>query len=426
MKVRLNRSPTATPLVAYIASLCAVTSLLVPELSWAAPGEHIRTGDAVITPHVSLGVEYYTNPYHAEATGPGSSATGLNVSPGLDIRLGGDDVDFDFGGLYDLRKFIGGQDQALDRYSDFSIKADLNANKQGVVGIRLHEGAGLKNQPADAEFSDNPFVTQTRNQTTGAVVVRPGPAFELTGGGLFEVDDYAFVLGANNPGARAFNTRLGYGPRGGISWKFLPKTALAVDAQYRVQSWANDVIATNGAPNAEFASNTSLHVTGGMRGRITDKLTVSLSAGYGSANFDETTVTDPTFAPDATGLQKLLVDLVWRYDLSDDDRFAVGFKRDIDPSYFTAFTQTNKGYVTADARFTDRVGVNGEFNVRSEAYKGQVTRNDLVLDLKAAATYYAQDYASVSLGTQWVERSSTDLRVAYDDVRVTLGGTFTY
>ncbi len=425
MKVRLNPLPLAAPRVVNIASLGLLTTLLVPGLSLAAPGEHIRTGDAVITPHVSLGLEYYTNPYHSEATGPGSSATGLNLSPGLDIRLGGEDVDFDFGGLYDLRKFVGDQDKGLDRFSDFSIKADLNANKQGVVGLRLHEGAGLKNQPADAAGSDNPFLTQTRNQTTGAVVVRPGPAFELNAGGLFEVDDYAFVPGGTTAGNRTFNTRLGYGPRGGLAWKFLPKTALAVDAEYKLQSWSNQVLVSP-TQNVEYPSSSYLRVTGGMRGRVTDKLTVALSAGYGTAAFDATSVSDPTFAPNATGLQKLLVDLVWRYELSDDDRFAVGFQRDVNPSYFTAFMATNKGFVTADARFTDRFGLNGEFNVRGEAFKGQVERTDLVLDAKGAATYYAQDYASVSLGAQWVERSSTDLRVAYDDVRVNLMGTFTY
>lgn len=422
----LNRTLTASLRGANIPRLFCAAATLLPSLALAAPGEHIRTGDAVIVPHVSLGLEYYTNPYHSERTEPGSSAMGLNVSPGLDIRLGGDDVDFDFGGVYELRKFIGDQDQALDRFSDFSIKADLNANKQGVIGLRLHEGVGLKNQPADATYSENPFVTQTRNQTTGSVVVRPGPAFELDAGGLFELDDYAFVLGTNTPGARAFNTRFSYGPRGGLTWKFLPKTALTVRSEYKIQTWAANVVPTNGAEDAEFPSSTMLRVNGGMLGRVTDKLTVLLTAGYGTAVFDEATVSDPTFAPDATGLQKLLVDLTWRYELSDDDRFAVGFQRDVDPSYFTAFVSTNKGFITGDARFTDRVGVNGEVSLRREAYKGQVERVDSVIDVKGAATYYAQDYASVTLGTQWIERASTDTRVAYDDVRVNVLGTFTY
>lgn len=403
-------------------------SLLTVSSASADPGEHIRAGDATFAPKLTVAIEHSTNAYKSEVVAPGGGATNMRLAPGLDARLNRDDIDFSLQSEYSLRKYFAAADTNLDRYTDFSIGADVDALKQSVIGLRAHEAVGLLNNPMDTGWSDHPFLTQFRNQSTGAIAIRPGPAFELSLGGSYTMDDYQVPAGETGVGnSRHYDTRHTFGPTAGLAWKFFPRTAVAVDFSYQHAYFMDTVVIEGGGAPIPLPDHNMLRLSGGLRGRVTDKLIVTLMGGYGKAVFNTASVADlTTAAANVTGAQHVLVDTSFRYEVTNDSRVVVGFQKDFRDSFFTNYVAYSKGYAIADLKFTERVGVSGEFDVAGEEFRGNTDRNDLVFMAKGDGTYYMRDWASIVLGAAWQERSSQADNVEYDDVNVHLQANFVY
>jgi len=67
-----------------------------------------------------------------------------------------------------------------------------------------------------------------------------------------------------------------------------------------------------------------------------------------------------------------------------------------------------------------------QYEIRSEGYDGEVSRNDIVNQLTVDAGYRVQNWASITPGVAWQQRASNQANVEYDDVRVMLRANFTY
>lgn len=389
----------------------------------AAPGDHIPLGGAVLTPSLTVGVEHTTNAYHVEEVGADSGATNLKVAPELDLRLTKPEHDFRLHGVYELRKYFAAKDVPLDRYDDFSIRADVDAFDKSVVGLRAHEGLGLQNFPVDSDAPTQSYTSQLRNQTTLALVVRPTSPLEFTAGGRYAFDDYrTAALAGSSDDLRLFNTRHTFGPTASAAWKFIPRTAVVVDFSYDHAVYAVPAIDVVDGANLYFPTHDVVRVAGGLRGRLTERIVITMMAGFGSAVYDETSVPDApaTAAVDLTGIEQLLVDTSVRYELAENGGIVVGVTKDFRDSFFTNYVSYLKGYVSADARLTELVGVGGELSATSENFRGQVTRDDLLLAAKGDVSFYVQNWASIAAGTTLEQRSSSDATVDYGAVSVRL------
>ncbi|MFZ5481090.1 MAG: hypothetical protein ACOZNI_30290 [Myxococcota bacterium] len=394
----------------------------------AAPGEHIPAGDAVVTPRVSLGLEYSSNAYRSDVVDGDAGGTDVKLAPGADVRLDRDDLDVSAAATYELRKYFAADDVPLDRYDDFSVRADVDAWKLSLVGVQLHEAVGLANVPVDAESEVHAYTKQFRNQTTGFLAVRPRRSLDVLAGGRYALDDYQTAGAGGSDGLGHYNTRHTYGPAGTLAWKFFPRTALALDVSWEHAVYADKVVEVEGGEDIPFADHDMVRIVGGLRGQVTERASVRLMGGYGSAVFDETSVGAAAegVGADLTGLEHLLLDATLQYSLTETQGLSLSFQKNFRNSFFTNYVSYVKGSVATDARLTERIGVVGEVVVAGEAFRGTAIRNDVALGVKGDFAYYLQDWASISAGATWNHRWSSDDVIEYDEVAVRVLGNFVY
>jgi hypothetical protein len=413
---------------------CVALGWVAPWVAVANPGDHIRVGEAVVTPSIGAAVEHTTNAFHSD-TDP-QAGTRFRISPGIAVTSEGPDLDLSLQGAYDVRKYFQPELSNLDRFNDFNVTSSVRALKTGLIGLTGSESVGLRNYPADAEFSSRPFQTEFRNQLGGAVLVRPGSAFEARVGGFWNFQDVQIAAGAQASGLRRLNRANAIGPRGGLEWRFFPRTALVVDASYEMNRWAENVLDAVDAVSGELAIPNSAHlkVSTGLRGRVTEKISTVLLLGYGSGVYDDATVGGAADAPltatgagaDVMGAQRLLVDAQVRFQPSNDDRVILGYERGFRDVFFTNFVAYNQVYLRGNSRFTPRVGASADVALRAEGYRGQVSRDDLYVQANADVSYFLRDWAAINGGALWVQRISDASGVNYGDLNVRVGAQFTY
>jgi len=404
-------------------------------VAWAGPGDHIRVGEATITPRISVGFEHSTNVYHSDDNVVGG--TNLHVAPGLDVGVDGPDLKFQLSGDYELRKYFQPSVTSLDRYNDFQVGASLEALRRGPIGFGLSDSLGLRNSPADIPSSDEPFQTQFRNQLDGAVHIRPGSALQIRVGGRWAFDDIQVASGITSE--RGFNRKHSGGPTLGVDWAFFPRTALLLESSYEFHRWGENVISTveseaSDGLGDELAKPNSDHfrISLGMQGRITEKIVVVLGAGYGFANYDETSVNGGEsadtegFAADVRGAEHLLLDASFRYDFSPTDQFVLGYEKDFNDVFFSNYASYHRVFTRVNKRFGKRFGTAGELAIRYEDYAGEIERQDLFFEADASFSVYINDWADVSIGGNFDRRGSSDADVLYNDFTAYLRSNFVY
>jgi hypothetical protein len=398
----------------------------------AGPGDHIRAGDAVLTPSIDIGGEYRTNLYRSEAD-PTAGANVL-VSPGLDFKVGGEDHEFTFGGVWELRKFLFVQDvgvsplspaeqaAALDRFNDFGVNVGTSLFQREVVGLILTDALTMRNNSTDAEFSETPFTTQLRNSLNTGVRINPGPALGITPGGRWSYDQYRAP--AREVGdERVLNSRNSYGATLDMNWSFLPRTSIYANANYMVNSWTagpvqESVGGLSGSPNSQFT-----RAMAGVDGRFTNRLSLNLGAGYGVGIYET--------GANLTGLDGLLAKAQARVQFSEGSAgragsaWTLGYEKTFRDSFFTNGVAVNRGY-SGLALSVGNFAPSVQYEIRSEGYDGEVSRNDIVNQLTVDAGYRVQNWASITPGVAWQQRASNQANVEYDDVRVMLRANFIY
>ena len=395
----------------------AVMGLLTASSAWAAPGEHITAGDARIVPGVAVGVDYTNNAYHEAVVDSTSGAVSLEVSPSIQLKLSRDDLDIGLRGTYELHKYFTPATVNLDRYDDFGISGNVDALKKSRIGFRFSEALGIENYPVEAQSDAHPYTKQLQNITTAAIAARPGTALEFSVGGRYAMDDYGTPVTAHADGTRHYNTRHAYGPTAGGVWQLLPRTAVLVDFGWEHAYYMSPTLTDSTGATISFPDHNMWRITGGLRGRIVDRLSLTAIVGYGDAVYDETSVSGASAdaTQDVTGLEHLLFNAGIRYDLSDDDKLNLGVSRDFRDSFFTNYVSYTRGYLSTELHFGKRVGVDGEFGITPESFRGEETRDDIVLDAKLDATYYIREWVWVTAGGGWQERSSSNASVEFDE-----------
>ena len=412
---------------------CALAMLIASGAAVADPGDHIRIGDATITPSLALGLEYRTNPLRLEA----NAVDGVNmrITPRLEALLESREVDFQLGGEYNVIKFFSERLVALDRFNQFNIDASLDVLKDQVIGFRFSDQVGLDNNTSGSLLGS--YHTQFRNRFDGMGVVRVGPTLSFTLGGFYKIDSYRVPQVGSSLDLRPYNYKDSYGPTWSADWTFFPRTAVVYEGSYSLQRWGANCLAT-GNPNrppVALPDNNHLKMQAGLRGRITERMTLVVTGGYGAGNYLEDSVENcepanaGAYAQDVKGIDHLLMTSQLQYDFGVGQRVAVGYRKDFVDSWFTNYTGINELYGTYTGRIGSRIGLSAGTRVRFENHFGQVTRADIRLGADGDVTYNFQDYASVTTGVSWIQRSTAqpaDASVEFDDVNIHLLGTFTY
>lgn len=452
--------------------LFAAIGLAVSATAAAAPGDHIRLGDAVLTPSVMTGIEAHSNLYLADGgpQTPEVTAMAWVLRPRLGLELDGRQVKFELGAGYGLKKFVdfypddNFHPENADRFSDFDVDLSLAVLPQSRVGFRLENHLDNDAYAAElptAEGSASANVTQTGNDLLAGVQLRPGSAlqFEVLGQlgiDLYYVPDPLLTL----PGTTAYNGRQQYGPVVTGTWKFLPKTSLVGNFSYNFLRWDNNLIEAIG-PDIEGSDIGSYigkpdadawRVNAGVTGQFTQKLAASAQIGFGAMTYDEQSVVDDpdagniisavdeldfsgaeSFATDTSVEDGILVNLQVAYAPARGHSVTVGYRRDFQDAVFTNYVAFNNVFLRYEGSVQNRLGLGAEVSYRIDSFHGEVVRGDQNLIAKLSASYKIAQWASAGASGSWIRRacvaSDCDdifFSTQYDDFSGTLGFTFSY
>src|SRR4051812_18713841 len=156
----------------------------------AAPGDHIRLGDAVITPSLSTGFEYHSNIYLGDGSSSSVAVPGLawTLSPRFDVALDGPDVQLGFTFGWDPKVFIDFDPyddfilSKADKWSDLDAGIGIRALNKSVIGLRLDDKFEIINTPSELQTDTGPeninFI-HISNDLSGGVGIHPGTAMEI-------------------------------------------------------------------------------------------------------------------------------------------------------------------------------------------------------------------------------------------------------
>ncbi len=425
----------------------------------AEPGDHIGTDTVQLIPSAELSLHRRTNVYLEEGeTGGGppvSPGTALWIQPDVTFKLDGSDVTLQLGAHYAAKKYfqsaVGTENSTdvanLSRYKDFGLRGNLVLLKNSMVGLKLRNSTTLSGSELEEDDAENPYLDLLRIQNSGRITVRPGSSLDVDLGGDFNYSTYTFLSGDN--------LRVGYGPAAEAKWKFLPKTAVVGSWSMEWFDWrdnfqgvpdsstsTSDVIGSYlGVPDGRLA-----RLEGGLRGRLTERLVLGLTIGYGTAIYDEQSVLDDAatepggdqeldpvvdgFGIDLKGLPDGLLSTVSAaYSPVESQTFSISYRKDFQDVVFSNYVAFHRVRVGYSGMFADRYGADLSFSYRNENYDGETDRTDHRLIGNAAVRYVATRYLDATAGITWKRRASADQLnpdIEYDDVDFHAGVTFTY
>ena len=443
----------------------------------AAPGDHIGNEKVEFAPSIGLWGAWRSNVYLQEGEigggDPTVSGAFLELRPGATLKVKSQDVKFGLDFAYTPRLYLDSALSNLNRFTFYNVGAKLNLFPNSKVGLNLSDRLSLSGRETEAESADWAYLTVLTNGAEAALAIRPGSSMEVTVGGTVDFTDYKTDAGTNplvstgtgSLGLAALNRRLAYGPKATLSWKFLPKTAVLASYSQSWFFWNNNFLYAQGdGLNPSEANNfdaylgvpdgTDLRLSTGLRGRFTDKLVLGFQLAYVRMMYDEQSVIADAedgpagidisndanadtqgFGADLTAGLGAEVEL--GYDISEDNRLTLGYRRDFADIYFSNYLAYHQYSVGYSGLIADRLSPELSASLRQETYTGEISRRDNFIRLRGDLTYAITKYLDVGGGAWWTQRASVDTpddnalddanpAIEYDDINVHLGVTFTY
>ncbi|QDG52732.1 hypothetical protein FIV42_18895 [Persicimonas caeni] len=265
----------------------------------AQPGDGLKSSDGgwKLTPALTLSGGYNSNVFRTgegeEFSSPTVDSPLGYVEPSLRIsNPGARSFLLDFDASLQWEQYFGGEVTAESggvvnpvEQSGLSAKADIAAtfNPKGDVSLTLDENFTRLNEPSN--FTGNGTYNWIVNRAGATVGIQPGA-------GILDVDlGYHWWLHYYETETLSQLDRNEHRFDLAARWRFLPKTALLVEADYGILSYSDS--ANEGEREdldepvlANFGS-TPLRVQGGLSGLLTRRIAVRALAGYGWSMYEE-------------------------------------------------------------------------------------------------------------------------------------------
>lgn len=415
-------------------------------LAHATPGEHLQIGkSAELAPEVDLGFQYRSNIAQANVgQDPRERRSGvaLTVAPGARLEHDAPGSYLLLQGNYKIIKYLARSLSVADQFNDFDIRLNGELLRDKPVSLYFSDRPALVNNNADRWFGGNPFHTRFRNEAHGGLIIQPGSVLSVRVGGSHEYDNIQIPPGVGGTGdVRAFNSRQGAGVNWDVRYKFLPRTAIVVMGTYKSYDWARNWIVSPNNPGVAIPDFRQFRISGGLRGRITERMTINAELGYGASPYDENSVIDvcsggvdcdPTnsanpFGRDLSGLQKLLVTLQAKYSVVNGPSASLTYTRDFNDVFFSNFmTYDTLRLSYASPKIGSRIGLSATLTGRRETYVGETNRSDLFVDGTGVATYAFRDWVAANAAVSYRQRLSNVASAQYVDFVPQIYVTFAY
>ena len=427
-------------------------------------------------------MQYRSNVYLVEGVSSGGSpetaGAFFRIHPGLELSLKTTDVILGSGFTWTGKKFFNPDLGNLDRWSDFTLGGRLEALPARIVGFKVSEAlsyqgwetesatvpeagqgtvdpdVGLQWQDSDSTYNEHAYYSRLNSVTGARVSVHPGGPLELDAGGTFARALYKTpVESTANDSSPFLNGRTSYGPNVEAKWRFFPKTAFVAGYEQVWFRWDDNFLDARGGSGSEdvgvglgVPDGRLLRLTGGVRGRFTEKLLLGVVAGYGSALYDEETVLADAagevaadeeidavaagFAADLKGFpESLLVTVNLQYTVQEGHVVSAVYRRDFQDSMFTNYVAYNSLGLSYQGTLSNGTKLGAAQGYRYEDYVGEVARQDHLINTSLSAGYPVTRFLDVVGRGGWTRRANADgahRETEYDDLSVYLGVDMTY
>lgn len=246
--------------------------------------------------------------------------------------------------------------------------ADLSANfnKKGPVGFELGDRFSRSDRTTNVAVSIG--VISLFNEVRGAIPIKPGGgALELSPSASYAVEFFSPLAGGDEECSptvpcQDFNYQnVRFGLAG--NYRFLPKTALILDATFDMRSYFNP------GPNKEADL---LKAQAGLAGLVSPKIALLLKLGW---------------AQDFLGAAKTLVGHgELSYLLNERSNVKFGYLRSIDPVPIYGSFGDDRGYVEANLLFGEKLRMQGYAAFDFLTYYAQ-TRHDTAVTFTLSPEY---------------------------------------
>jgi hypothetical protein len=371
------------------------------------PGIHSNPGvklsdEAVLHAGVGASAGYDSNVFFNDANKVTSPI--LEVTPAIDITNAPRDgtvpssIYYDLAASLQYREYLSDDDNVkAQRSFNPSINGSLQTSKQTAIGLVLSDAFTRLQEPPYVPTTGN--ITRDYNLASAQIRVSPG------GGRLSTTLGYSNSLQIFETTGLEYANVMGHELKLDISWKWLPKTAVFVQAAQDIITYLNTDAAhprQNGYPFKAVA---------GLRGLVTAKLSALITAGYAIGNYQDG-------APNPSGADNLIATADLNYAPTSTTMVGLGYRHEFQNSpVIGTFYDSDRGYIGIKQSIASRliVGANGQYEYRR--YKGyMLPRNDKVLGAGAIADFYIQQwfYAGVSYNLSFNDSNLTVMEGGVD------------
>lgn len=385
MKLRIVLCAFAASLALPAAAFAQAGSLGAPELGSAAAMQSLRgksgqsyglkSGEFILTPSLGIDLHHDTNVFNGNEKESGNapiSATSLRLMPGLGLTNGTDsEVQFALRATGDGRAYFTDND-AVSELTRFGGSADLGVTffRRRAISLTLSDNFRRSLQ------ANNWETTETLNRISNAIGARvafhPGEIperrpLEIALSGSYVLDRFDDFSAGDTSTIRSRLTG---------SWRFLPMTAVLLDASWDFRSFESPSSARL------TANSTPWRVQGGLAGAITQTISFRATAGWGMSLHD-TELDTATFSG-------YLADVGLLYRPSALTMLSLNYKHDFRDSFYGNYfefhqvvTSLQQGFgslMTATAWFSFNYATYGEFtNLPAGVLITQKNRRDYQL-----------------------------------------------
>jgi hypothetical protein len=308
----------------------------------------LRSGEFILTPSLELDVHHDTNVFNGNESEAGNepvAGTSLRLIPRLGLTNGTDsDIQFGFDAAGDARIYLAESGTPLGELTNVGGHADLAVTffRRRAISLTLSDNFRRALQ------ANNWETTETFNRIGNAIGARvafhPGEIperrpLEIALSGSYVTDSFDDFKAGDTTTIRS---------RLSGSWRFLPMTALLLDARWDFRSYDSP------SSLSLTADSTPWRLKAGLSGAITQTISFRATAGYGMSQHD-TTNEESTFSG-------FLASVGLLYRPSTLTLISIGYDRDYQDSFYGNFFSYHRGLVSLRQGFGSLVSATAWFN----------------------------------------------------------------
>ncbi|HEX4620055.1 MAG TPA: outer membrane beta-barrel protein, partial [Myxococcaceae bacterium] len=371
-----RRSESFAPSALRWVAAASVFALALPARAQVAGDNGIKVGDGRLHPFFDLEGAYDSAAGFFGTAGGNAVLSGEIVThfrPGLRLEMPSNLVNLNLGGDIDYVYYTGLISPGSSAASHLEASANLEAdfNKAGAVEFEIGDNFSRLDRTTNVALGVG--ILSLYNEAHASLPIHPGGgALEITPKGSVSFEQYTplstiTVAGCTDPSCNpALVSNFNYlDLNGGLSglWRFLPKTALSIDATYDARGYQND-------PH----SAQLLHGYLGLVGLVTAKLAVVAKAGWAQ-----------DFA--GSNAKTVVGQAEVNYLLSDTSNIKAGYFRDLSPVPEYGMFGDDRVYAEAKFFLGGRLTLRAYGAFDNLTFYGTPARTDQVVTVDAGPAY---------------------------------------